>query len=228
MKHRIRVWFTKEGDARFISHLDLMRLFGRAIRRARLPVRWSSGFNPRPKMAFPLALGVGVTGTRELMELDLEEPIAEAALARALAGQLPGGVRIRLVEALGPTERARVVAVTYQIDLPPGAAVEADRVADLLGQSRLEAVRGRDGIKRVNIRPYVEALHVDGAARGRRLSVTFGVTPQGTGSPKDILRLLGVATTPGAPAPDVTRTEIRLASSPSREAPSRPEGEEKG
>ena len=123
-------------------------------------------------MSFPLALSVGIEGERELMELAFDGPITAQAVRERLAAQLPQGVRVRSVEALGPNERARVAEVAY-----------------------------------------VESLRVDDRPEGQSLRVAFKVTPQGTGNPKDILRLLGVATAPGAPAPRMARTSICLAPS---------------
>ncbi len=201
-----------------------MRLFERAIRRARVPVRWSNGFNPRPKMSFPLALSVGIAGRRELMELELEELVPASQVQQAVQAQLPQGVRVAQVERLEAGVRARIEQVVYRIDLPHGLAVTQAQVADLLRQDSLVVTRGRHGDKHVDVRPFVDSIDLEPGPRGTRMTVAFAVTPRGTGNPRDILALLGVATAPGEPAAQVARTEIRLAALPARKAPSRPEG----
>lgn len=201
-----------------------MRLFERAIRRARVPAQWSSGFNPRPKMSFPLALSVGMAGRRELMELELEEPVPASEVQQAVQAQLPQGVRILQAEKLEDGVRAKVERVVYRIDLPPGLDVAPAQVAGLLRQDSLVVARGKHRDKHVDVRPFVDSIDVEPGPRGTRLTVAFAVTPRGTGNPRDILALLGVATLPGEPAAQVARTEIGLAALPPRKAPSRPEG----
>lgn len=73
MACRIAIRFAIRGDLRFLSHQDSMRLFERAAVRAQLPLRWSGGFNPRPRLSLPLPRPVGVAGEDELLVLELEE-----------------------------------------------------------------------------------------------------------------------------------------------------------
>ena len=73
VKQNIRIRFSKQGDIRFISHHDLMRLFERALRRAQLPVATSEGFHPRPRISLPMPLSVGFTGHSEVADVGLRE-----------------------------------------------------------------------------------------------------------------------------------------------------------
>src|SRR3954463_9512313 len=82
---RIRLRFAKQGDLRLVSHHDLMRCLERMVRRARLPVAHSQGFNPRPKIVFTLAWGVGMEGRREVVNLALTEPMDAAEVHRRLS-----------------------------------------------------------------------------------------------------------------------------------------------
>lgn len=80
---KVRFRFRKEGDLRFVSHHDLMRLFERLLRRAALPVRHSSGFHPKPRLVFAHALGLGIAATNEVVEIEFTEPVSpETVLAR--------------------------------------------------------------------------------------------------------------------------------------------------
>ncbi len=86
--------FSREGAVAWIAHLDLMRSFERAFRRAGLPLRWSQGFNPRPSLVFALPLGVGLECEADLLEIELCEKIPVESLPEKLNAQLPPGLRI--------------------------------------------------------------------------------------------------------------------------------------
>ncbi|MBE6036505.1 MAG: DUF2344 domain-containing protein [Clostridiales bacterium] len=88
--------FSKEGNLRFISHLDLMRLFQRAFKRARYNIKYSSGFNPHPKMCFAQPLSLGYAGLREYLdfEVDPAHPLDPAAVPAELNALLPPGVAV--------------------------------------------------------------------------------------------------------------------------------------
>jgi len=80
---------------RFISHLDLMRLFMRAMRRADLPLKLSEGFSPRPKLSIRRALKLGLESEHEEASIVLREPISAEDFTRRLQQQLPEGIRIQ-------------------------------------------------------------------------------------------------------------------------------------
>jgi radical SAM-linked protein len=94
---RILFRFTKGDPVRFVGHLDLMRVFDRAIRRSGFPIGYSQGFNPRPRLAFASALTLGATSDWELCQLDLAEDLDATAVRQwidTLRGQLPSGITI--------------------------------------------------------------------------------------------------------------------------------------
>jgi len=74
-RQRLRITFAKGETLKYISHLDLARAWERALRRAGVPLAYSQGFNPRPKMAFAAALPVGYTATAEMVDILLEKPL---------------------------------------------------------------------------------------------------------------------------------------------------------
>lgn len=92
--YKLRIKFTKEGDTRFISHLDMVNLFGRAIRRANIPIEYSKGFNPRPKIDFSFALPLGMESLSEFADFTLTERIEQTFFVESLSNQLPEGIRI--------------------------------------------------------------------------------------------------------------------------------------
>ena len=89
----IRVRFRKTGDLKFISHLDLMRFLTRALVRAKIPVAYTEGFNPHPKLTFGLPLSVGTESVCELMELRIEREMTQADFLAALNACLPEDLR---------------------------------------------------------------------------------------------------------------------------------------
>ena len=100
---RMRVWLGKLGDLALISHLDLLRLFDRAIRRAALPIAFSGGFHPSPRIAPASALPLGVTSSGEIVDFDLTEVMTIEDFQQKLAAQLPAEMPIYRVEAIAPS-----------------------------------------------------------------------------------------------------------------------------
>ena len=97
-----RLLFEKKGNAIWISHLDLMRVFQRSFKRAGLPLTHTQGFNPRPSVSIALPLSVGIESSCELLDFDLDgEPIPEAEIKRRLNEKLVEGVRVLVEEAAG-------------------------------------------------------------------------------------------------------------------------------
>jgi len=93
--------FQKTGDMRFISHLDLMRLFQRALRRADLPVTITQGFSPRLKMSIKRALKLGTESLDEALTVHMSKRVEPALFIELLNKNLPEGVRIAKAEEIG-------------------------------------------------------------------------------------------------------------------------------
>jgi radical SAM-linked protein len=98
--HKINFTFAKKGTMRFISHLDLMRLFTRALRRADLPVKISEGFSPHLKFSIKRALKLGVESENEEAAVILKEQICLEDFKERLQKQLPEGIEIKAVSQL--------------------------------------------------------------------------------------------------------------------------------
>ena len=98
MKYRVK--FSKNGPVRFVGHLDMMRYFQKAIRRAGLPIKYSEGFNPHQIMSFAAPLGVGVTSDGEYMDIELTERVSSEATISALNETMVSGVMIHSVREL--------------------------------------------------------------------------------------------------------------------------------
>ncbi|MFR9127140.1 TIGR03936 family radical SAM-associated protein [Acidaminococcus intestini] len=121
---KLRLQITKESGIRFISHLEYLKTLEKAIRRARIPVAYSQGFNPHMKFSLASALSVGVTSRAEFLELYLREPVPLKDLVDALSCNLPMGihiVRADLADDKAPKLMASVAGTTYLVKVPCAA-----------------------------------------------------------------------------------------------------------
>jgi radical SAM-linked protein len=98
MAYKVEFTFSKKGAMKFISHLDLMRLFVRALRRAKMPLAITEGFNPHPKFSIKRALKLGVESDAEGAAVVLTEPLQKSEFKEELQKQLPEGIEIKSVE----------------------------------------------------------------------------------------------------------------------------------
>jgi len=99
-EQRVRVRFSKEGEMRLVSHLDLVRLFDRAVRRAKLPISFTGGYHPGPRISIANALSLGMSSSGEIVDFDLKENYALDAFEKQLSEQLPTGINIESVESV--------------------------------------------------------------------------------------------------------------------------------
>ena len=184
--NRVLLRFSKEGDASYLSHHDLMRLLERALRRAGLPVRMSQGFNPHPRMAVLQALPVGVEAADEPLLLDFEPPVAPEEVLRRLASQLPKGIGLRSARAMPVGAKPRVVALAYEVTLPGSAAERAD-VGGFLAREAIRVERVSPKRRRtLDVRPALEAMSLE----GRRLRFRLRVGAEGTPKPTEVVAAL--------------------------------------
>lgn len=94
----VRIWFKKMGMSRYVSHLDLMRAMTRAIRRAKVPLWYTEGFNPHPYMTFSLPLSLGMESLCESMDIRIEGDSTNEEVFHMLEGAMPPGIEIISVD----------------------------------------------------------------------------------------------------------------------------------
>jgi len=182
--------YSVDGDVRFVSHHDMMRLFARALIRADLPLRYSGGFNPRPKLSIPLPRPVGVASECECIVIELRKSVAEEDLIAKLQRQMPPGLNVLQTRLLPAGERPRVSRVRYQMESPDLSIDPAMRIREIMGVDVLSVLRESPKRRRpveVNIRPYVDSL----SARDGRIEFTLNVTEKGSARPAEIAGLFG-------------------------------------
>jgi radical SAM-linked protein len=117
-KQRLRVWFGKVGDMALVGHLDLIRLFDRVVRRADLPISFTGGFHPNPRISLASALPLGVTSTGEIADFELTESISVESFRSKLAAKLPENIPIYKVEPIdlkAPSASQLLEAAEYVI-----------------------------------------------------------------------------------------------------------------
>lgn len=163
----VRVWFTKTGRAKYISHLDLNRCMTRAVQHAKIPLWYTEGFNPHPFLTFALPLSLGIDGVRESMDLRLVEEISKEELIRTVNEGLPED--IRLFDVTAPTMKPGKIAYgDYTITVLPEdrPAAEAEQtLRELLAQEEIVVKKkSKSGIKDVDIKPFldIQSLRTEG------------------------------------------------------------------
>lgn len=186
IRQKIDILFAKEGWARFCSHHDILRAFERAVRRADLPVRWTAGFNPRPRLVFPTPLGVGVASACEHVEIEFAERIGVDEAVRRLAEKTPPGLDVLGGEAIPCKKRGRkATAVVYALYGcgPRDGSAELDALA---GAPRLPLERtGEKGTRTVDVAESLASFRREGDVVRARVRVR----PKGTIRPDELAAL---------------------------------------
>lgn len=169
---RVRITFSKRGELKYLSHLDVVRLIQRAVRRAGLPVAFSRGFHPSPKISFSDPTPLGVESDSELMDLELEgrgQRLSPGAVTERLNAVLPKGVRVLSaayiplqIPSLSATMRAQKYLLNLK-DGPTGLGIRPHIiegfVRDFLNSEVSEFPIERKGkVRSLDIRPVIEAL----------------------------------------------------------------------
>ena len=170
-----RALFEKVGTARFISHLDLMRLFQRAFKRAGLPLTHTQGFNPRPSVSIALPLSLGAESHCELLDFDLESPVPLEDIRDRLNAALIDGIRVREVYDSGAKIKYLALlqsrlTLEYDGGIPAGAE---SAIGQLFARETLVLEKkNRNGVTQQDIIPMIRNLEISRISEGElRLDV---------------------------------------------------------
>lgn len=126
---RLRVWFGKQGKMALVSHLDLVRLWDRVVRRASLPIAFTGGFHPSPRISIANALPLGATSSGEIVDFELTEAVSSEVFHQKLSACLPAEVPIYQVEAVDlstPSATQLLEQAEYLIGLAPTGATSSE------------------------------------------------------------------------------------------------------
>jgi radical SAM-linked protein len=207
---RIRITFTKQGPLRYTGHLDLHKLWERAARRAELPLAYSQGFHPQPKMNMAAALPLGFSSRCEVLDMMLEYEISLEGLREKLQQTLPTGIRVSSVERAderAPALQTQVESAEYQVTLTESVdASELKRRIDSVMEAG-SIPRERRG-KTYDLRPLIEELSIlpssphpspsgrgdggEGKEQGVGIFMRLAAREGATGRPEEVLDVLGI------------------------------------
>lgn len=162
----VRLHYIRGEEMRWISHLDFIHVFERALRRANWPLVYSEGFNPHPRMSFAPPLPTGYTSRAEYIDLQLSE-VNAGQLHASMTVQLPGGISIATIIPLPRKPRALGDAIDcaeYDISWPAQSWPEdlPARIDGLMAQTELFVVRQKAGEapRRIDVRPFIKSINV--------------------------------------------------------------------
>jgi radical SAM-linked protein len=198
-KQRLRIHFTRDETLKYIGHLDMARTWQRIARRAHLPLAYSEGFNPQPRLTFAAALPVGCTSDHEELDMVLSPPCAIDEVKAQLDRALPAGMKVISIEELAlnaPALQVQLQAAEFEI------TVEGEETLGLLPErvaqfsAATEVMRDRRG-KVYNLRPLVQTLSIEQGRAGRadRAAVIrsrLQANEAGTGRPDELAAALGL------------------------------------
>ncbi len=213
---RLRIRFSRGQEVKFISHLDIMRLWQRALNRAGISPAYSEGFNPRPRMSLASPLAVGVTSEAELMDIMLTKPVSPHFFTDSVSKQLPPGVEILQVYPIAltmPSLQSQIRYAEYKVELETEKEPKEieSALASLLSLKHLPWQHQRDtGPRNYDLRALIDDLwlvdcHKGCCTIGMRLRCDSG----GSGRPEQVTAALGFTNHP----PSLHRTKLILRTS---------------
>lgn len=216
---RLRAVFARGPEIKYITHLDLMRFWERALRRAGIEVAYSEGFSPHPQLSLAAPLPVGVLSSAELMDVFLARRVEPRDFLRELSRQLPPGLRLLTVEELSltlPSIQSELRAAEYRVLLATGSNVgEVElRLRELLASESLpwQHVREKD-VRSYDLRPLIHDLALVQQPQGPTLLMRLQADNEATGRPDQVVAALGLP-----PPAQIERTRLLLAPDLAREA----------
>lgn len=192
---RVRITFTKQGALRYIGHLDLHRLWERAMRRADLPLAYSQGFHPQPKISLAAALPLGFSSRGEVLDVRLNEEVSVEDISSRLKDNLPPDINVREIKSVDerlPALQTQVLSAAYDVRLTePIDGSELKRKMESVMMTEF-IIRERRG-KSYDLRPLIEMMSVITQADGTGwLKMTLAAREGATGRPEEVLAALGI------------------------------------
>ena len=189
---RVRVTFAKQGALRYTGHLDLHKIMERSLRRAELPLAYSQGYHPQPKINLAAALPLGFASRAEVMDIWLNEDVEN--VVAPLQANVPPGLTIldaAQVDEREPSLQTQVIAAEYQVEIKEEehASHLDERVATVLAADSLP--RERRG-KQYDLRPLIEALTPTPLPLGEGLFMRVTAREGATWLPEEVLYVIGI------------------------------------
>jgi len=196
----LRIKYAKTANGRFLSHLDLLRTMERAFRRAGLPLAFSEGYNPHPRISYASALAVGVTSEGEYLDVELREEVPLALIRQRLDSAMPPAVKVLAVKRLagkGESLTALVNMARYSVITKPPQPISAQEVRQAVARTLSEPAfwvvrEGKKGKRRVEIKQGVFSLRAE--PRGELLVMEMDVRTgsEGNVKPEEVVDMLAI------------------------------------
>lgn len=212
---RIRVRFSRGEELKFISHLDIMRLWQRALQRAGISLAYTEGFSPHPRISLAAPLAVGVTSQSELMDIFCNQWVSPHSFNAAVSQQLPPGVAILQVHMVAPTLpslQSQVSYAEYEVELETDKDQPEVKAAldHLLALEQLSWHHERDtGTRSYDLRALISDLQLISWHRGHStISMRLRCDSSGSGRPEQVAAALGFSH-----PTSIRRTELILTTS---------------
>lgn len=167
---KVRVKFSKEGAMKFIGHLDIMRYFQKAIRRAEIPIAFSGGFSPHMIMSFAAPLGVGVTSSGEYFDMELTQELSSASMVKRLNETMAEGMKVisvrRIPDGKASACMALVAAADYSVSFREGKELSTgwkEKLQQFYEQDSIVIMRKtKRSEQETDIRPWIYRLELRG------------------------------------------------------------------
>jgi radical SAM-linked protein len=200
---RLRITFSRGPEVKYVSHLDITRMWERVFRRAGLPLSYSQGFSPHVRMSIAAPLALAVTAGAELLDVELDRRMDPEYALQCIRQQLPPGFGVSEAEEVPAQWRALQTAVrfseyaaTVSTELPPAEIQE--RLDALMRAESLPRQRLRDReVRRYDLRPLIDRLWVQSHQAGQVvLGMRLQTDQQATGRPDEVLAALDLAESP--------------------------------
>lgn len=178
-----RVYFDKYGEMKFISHLDLLRFFERLFNKAEIPVKYSEGFHPRPKMSFGSPISLGTEAYNEIMDFETDAEISNEEVVKRLNESPVLGFKVHKVEEV-PRKSSIMEEFTNMLYTVEGSQEDMDKLEELFNRNEILEVREKKG--KIVTRNLKERLKTF-SREGNKISMEIINT-----SPNSYLEMLGI------------------------------------
>jgi len=189
---RVRLEYQKLPEIKYLSHLDLVRVWERLLRRSGLPVQFSEGFNPLPSVSLGTVLPVGVWGKREYLDFELAEKLPEPEVFARLKEQEPPGIRVVRAKEIPmnmPSLMSQINAASYQMIVMEDLAYDVNAIiVDIMSRESLPVFQ-KNKNRKVDIRPGILSLNLL-AENKRPVIETYLSLGQSSARLSDLLEVL--------------------------------------
>jgi radical SAM-linked protein len=210
---RLRVRFVRGDEIKYISHLDIMRLWERALTRAGIRIAYSEGFSPHPRLSLAAPLAVGVTGESELLDVYTADTVSPHWFSDAVEIQLPAGISILGVQQIGatiPSLQSRVYQAEYRIEVEKADGPDdiESAIASLLSLETIPWSHERDtGKREYDLRKLIDDIRLE-SSNDEQCTITMLLRcgSSGSGRPEQISCALGFKRYPLS----ISRTKLIL------------------